>query len=602
MTDEPEPDTDVHVPDKRAASMLPDALAQGDTKRLSLTLYVAAWVVEGLAVFTGLAISLMMALDAFDQVMAAKGKATQTDYVNIVAATLPFLLVAVVEFTKIPVAGAAYSAPSRIWRLVFGMTLVFLAFITFETMLNGFERNFSNLTSGVSNLQKEKVLLYEEIEDLEERRREASELTLEKIERAYTERRNELAADRDTANKQILDQRVSLLSTVQDEYSKTLRDELENLKGDREVLAARREKELDRLNLRIDGAIEIRDVKERGQRTTLVDRIETLDVSIAKALEGKRDAIRRATFLFSNQKQIDQYDQEISDSRKERERRRSELDDLGNSSPSPELQALRASVEATTRKFQSDYQELSEKIEAKGREIAEATSLKQKDIQPSLDRYDNDLKKIETKFSVQQALNSEHRKQRLDLLTKKGEEISTLTAQLVQKKGDLTALRNRINKQVGANQVYRLAVRFSRAESAADLNPTAVTWVAAIWFGSLAAVVSLTGILLALASYVAGDRSKVPPRSRRTTTRGLLASVRRLFVSLRRRAFAPRVVYRDREVPVEVVREIPVEKVSIKEVPREVVVKEIVHVPMYTNDPDLIGLKGKSRASAADSK
>jgi hypothetical protein len=190
----------------------------------------------------------------------------------------------------------------------------------------------------------------------------------------------------------------------------------------------------------------------------------------------------------------------------------------------------------------------------------------------------------------------------LDLLTKREEEVSSLTAQISKKKGDLTALRHRIDKQVGANQVYRLAVRFSSAESAADLAPTAVTWVAAIWFGSLAAVVSLTGILLAFASYVTGDIGKVRAPGRRTPAKGLLASVRRLFVSLRRRAVVPRVIYRDREVPVEVVREIPVEKVSIKEVAREIVVKEIVHVPMYTNDPDLLGVHGESRGADADSK
>ena len=39
----------------------------------------------------------------------------------------------------------------------------------------------------------------------------------------------------------------------------------------------------------------------------------------------------------------------------------------------------------------------------------------------------------------------------------------------------------------------------------------------------------------------------------------------------------------------EIVKEIvEVDKVVYKEVPKEVVRKEVIHVPIYTNDPDLI--------------
>ena len=45
-----------------------------------------------------------------------------------------------------------------------------------------------------------------------------------------------------------------------------------------------------------------------------------------------------------------------------------------------------------------------------------------------------------------------------------------------------------------------------------------------------------------------------------------------------------------KEVPVEkIVKEIvEVDKVVYTEVPKEVVRKEVIHVPIYTNDPDLI--------------
>jgi hypothetical protein len=114
--------------------------------------------------------------------------------------------------------------------------------------------------------------------------------------------------------------------------------------------------------------------------------------------------------------------------------------------------------------------------------------------------------------------------------------------------------------------------------------------VAVIWFGSLAAVVAFTGILLALASYMLRKDffSEIPKDT--VQTGKIMRSIRSYFIARRRVITRPRIekVFVDREVPKEVIREVPVEKVSIKEVAVEVIRKEIVHVPMYTNDENLL--------------
>ena len=38
----------------------------------------------------------------------------------------------------------------------------------------------------------------------------------------------------------------------------------------------------------------------------------------------------------------------------------------------------------------------------------------------------------------------------------------------------------------------------------------------------------------------------------------------------------------------EVIKEVPVEKLVFRDVPKEIIRKQIVHVPMYTNDKDLV--------------
>ena len=51
-----------------------------------------------------------------------------------------------------------------------------------------------------------------------------------------------------------------------------------------------------------------------------------------------------------------------------------------------------------------------------------------------------------------------------------------------------------------------------------------------------------------------------------------------------------KIVKEIKEVPVEkIVKEtVEVDKVVYTEVPKEVVRKEVIHIPIYTNDPDLI--------------
>lgn len=54
-------------------------------------------------------------------------------------------MVAIVEFTKIPFSEAIFYAQSKIWKITFSICLLFISFITFESAMNGFERNFNAL-------------------------------------------------------------------------------------------------------------------------------------------------------------------------------------------------------------------------------------------------------------------------------------------------------------------------------------------------------------------------------------------------------------------------------------------------------------------------
>ena len=113
-----------------------------DRERLGKFLYYFAWAVEIVAVIIGLSIGLSMVVDGISQQTEAIGvdSLSTAAVLNIIVSSLPFLMVAMVELTKIPFAEAYYRAKTLGWRMLFLVALLFLSIITMESALNGFER------------------------------------------------------------------------------------------------------------------------------------------------------------------------------------------------------------------------------------------------------------------------------------------------------------------------------------------------------------------------------------------------------------------------------------------------------------------------------
>ena len=62
---------------------------------------------------------------------------------NSILGALPFLVIAVIEPTKIPLAGDS-TRPNLGWKILILVTLLGLTGVTFETMFNGLERNLTS--------------------------------------------------------------------------------------------------------------------------------------------------------------------------------------------------------------------------------------------------------------------------------------------------------------------------------------------------------------------------------------------------------------------------------------------------------------------------
>ena len=125
-----------------------------------------AWTVEVIAVLIGLTISIVVSISANESYLNQDSVSLIGNYSSVLVAGLPFLLIAVVELCKIPLTFAFMAVKNVFWRGLFLFFVAFLCLITFETMLNGFERNFSNLNyaidtrkNDIENVESEIALL-----------------------------------------------------------------------------------------------------------------------------------------------------------------------------------------------------------------------------------------------------------------------------------------------------------------------------------------------------------------------------------------------------------------------------------------------------------
>ncbi len=167
--------------------------------------------------------------------------------------------------------------------------------------------------------------------------------------------------------------------------------------------------------------------------------------------------------------------------------------------------------------------------------------------------------------------------------------------------------------------------------------------VAFIWFGSIAFIISIMGVMLALASFVIRDSQNFKPRKPQfifNSLKRLIVSfslllrkfgrlfvtigqaiahffdglthifdrrirdgVRRAIIGIRKKAREPKIktVEVTKEVVVEKEIEVPVEKEKIvfKEVPKEVIRREMIHVPLYSTEHGKVDLDSIKMGEAA---
>jgi hypothetical protein len=549
-------------------------------------LFFAAWAFEILAAAIGAIIAWAQTVDA--------ANSGNVNTVDLWLAPLPFVMVAAVELLKIPFAYLVYINRHTMTRVVFSFCLLAISFLTFETLINGLERQFNSITLKVDVPRMELQNSKFEIQQSEKRMRKLRLLSMDDI---YTEERKRL----DGAGSDYRNASNSLnieIDTHVDEASniKSIERKISTILREVSQIEINRESDLDAIN------------KKYKETQKNIDKANKQTRLLIKDAQNERDIVREDIrqkelkvhiFAFELKEEI----QKLKTQKKVLNQKINRLSLKIENTPIKALEGFenerKVIIDMSEGKI-STLRKNKSKLEAN----IEKTRINTKPKKVYLIRKDkiekeNNRRLLEiTEWKTKEI---EDFKGREDLISIEKSNIDTLN----QHVGNLNL---DIHKQVSNSQVYRIAYLWYNKKTAVDVTKEEAATIAAVWFGSVAGVVATMGVFLAFGSFILRHpddkfRDKAP--------RG--GFVRRFFVlttrALRKRLFKPKKikVIVEKEVPKEVVKEIPVEKVVTqvvekvkiveKEVPVdkivEVIKTRIVHVPIYTNNPDLINKSDK---------
>ncbi len=519
---------------------------KSQTSPMGKKLIYLAWAIEITVALVGFSIAASFIILGNEEVANATGETSKFNFEFIIIG-LAFFVVGIMELTKIPIATALYYAAKSFWKIVFFFALVAVNFSTFETIIQGFELAFNQRSKVVKierkvldALQKEKNVLLEEMSF------EGNiDIEINEIQKQITQLENRITTINTDANNEI----------------------------------AELQKQNEGANPRIvilEG--QIRGIEERLKELEAAKKQSVLSLQSIK--EGffnkqkqKRDSINA---------QIDNYDRDIKDEKELLAKKRGELDKLAG--------------------------DAGASIEPKIKAVKDNAKLKIDNIQKQIDQITSD------QLSNKQSLKTE--------LTQKQDGFNDKLIIIEEK---INAQKEKVNDIASENQIYRLAVMIKVGPgqwfmdqkvdgeiSEADLTQEDIDTAFWLWFGFLAFVISIIGTLVAFAGLHLMDERMHEIRNKpigKNTIRYrfsklLVLMVQFLNTSIKTK-LKPITVEKivEKEVKVEVEKPVYEEKIVYQkiEVPKEVVRREIVHVPLWTQDPDLLSKKFDPSGSSTTS-
>lgn len=453
-----------------------------------------AWTIEIIAVLIGFTISIVVSVSAFQSYADDKSVGLLSGFSAVMVAGLPFLLIAVVELCKIPLTFAFMSVKNVFWRGLFLLFVLFLCLITFETMLNGFERNFSNLNRAIDIRKNDIENVDSEIVLLNRRKQHVQKFTEEELLAEISGTQHKIDLSFSDMVGQINKSTRRILSTINDSFEEPLKAEIHRLMDVRDGYyndwSAEKATLEERFSVLLLGNIS----GSQDERGRLLDELNILK-------DDMQLAMKDANFFTR-----DGHERKYRSLIKEKERQLSQITVgyLGAGAIQKQSlmeEQLKQQMEFVNQKYQGRVDDLNERIMGLKQEITDRHQKNASLRSSVVSKSAKDKARFATiKKDSTADLNSfqEGKLAELEVITdqtfKLDEKIFLLHN--IQRKS-----QSEINHLINQNQVYRMAMYAYGKQSATDVSRRMVGVVGLFWFGSLALIASVTGVMLALAGF-----------------------------------------------------------------------------------------------------
>ncbi|WP_051786381.1 coiled-coil domain-containing protein [Endozoicomonas numazuensis] len=453
-----------------------------------------AWTVEVIAVLIGLTISIVVSISANDSYLNQDSGSLIGNYSSVLVAGLPFLLIAVVELCKIPLTFAFMAVKNVLWRGLFLFFVAFLCLITFETMLNGFERNFSNLNYAIDTRKNDIENIESEIALLNRRQERVQVFTEDDLTQEVESQQLSIDESFRTRINSVNAKTESILSGIDYSFREELDTEIQDLIEQRDGYYADWNIERQGIEDRFSALLLDNLSDSRTEKDRLLDELASLKAEMARELDDANFLTRAAVdskyrkLIADKNKQVDQITTGY----------------LGGDALTKQANMedqMKQQIEFTNNKYEGRIADINERIESKKQEIVsrEAANVKlQNDVVASAENSRSRYMSIK--------LNQE--KELSGYVEGKQQELGVINTQVVDIEDKVFLLRNdqrniqsEINRLINQNQVYRLAMYAYGKESPTDVSRKMVGVIALLWFGSLALIASVTGVMLCLAGF-----------------------------------------------------------------------------------------------------
>ena len=520
-------------------------------------LYILAWGIEILVVLAGLATAwiMMQQTDLSDAFKLQVG--------------LTFIIAAIAELTKIPLATAFYYAVRVNWKLLFLFALVLINILTFETIINGLQRNYQAQTK-----------------DIKQKQYDLSDIVSERVNGDLI-----IANDKRGIQKEIdrIDENIKRINEKRTQIQEQKKDEYANLyattPGGGKLTELRNQKQgkLDKLD------------KLEDRNSDLASKSCESGLFVGGSCDNIEDQ------LSKNQTEIDKLNRDIRDLDLQIGETVALLDSQNDDRTAVLDEKYRTLLDQLSQEY-TDYQ--NQKVVQNERVAAlDEGSIDRIKRGKELEKQERELiKEINS-----MAMDNQFYNWAMLLKGSEDEDSEEDTKswfswfQLNVDNSETTEVKEEEESNVSTDvdnfQDTGTQIMLSqKAKKYHLLTEDDLQYAFLLFFGAMALVISVAGTMVALASLHLQD-----PRmqeDRKTAKRlGPIAkffrSIQFMFISLRKRLMKPKIVevINEKEVVVEkeVVKEVPVDQIVYRDVPKEVIRRELVHVPMYTNDKDLLG-------------